>query len=80
VASLRLMIGRGMSPDLASSSGYTALMCAAEANQLESARFLLESGANPDAQATHNRNANRMAQSKRNKAMGELLQTYSRPQ
>ena len=80
VASLRLMIGRGMSPDLASSSGYTALMCAAEANQLESARFLLESGANPDAQATHNRNAKRMAQSKRNEAMGELLQTYSRPQ
>jgi hypothetical protein len=80
VASLRLMIDRGVSPELASSSGYTALMCAAEANQLEAARFLLESGANPDAQATHNRNAKRIAQSKRNKAMGDLLQTYSRPQ
>ena len=41
------MIGRGVSLDLAASSGYTALMCAAEANQLESARFLLDSGREP---------------------------------
>jgi hypothetical protein len=57
IASLRVFLDAGMSPNLAESSGVTPLMGAAKGNQYEAARMLINAGADVNARASHNRTA-----------------------
>lgn len=73
VTSLRVLLDVGISPNLASSSGVTPLMGAAEGNQPEAARMLINAGAEVNARATHNRTALRFAKTGRFTMLVELL-------
>jgi ankyrin repeat protein len=48
-AAVRLLLAKGAQPDIPNDFGKTPLMYAAQYNQLESARLLLDAGANPNA-------------------------------
>ena len=52
-AAVRLLLAKGAQPDIPNDFGKTPLMYAAQYNQLESARLLLEAGANPNAVTVH---------------------------
>lgn len=73
VASLRVFLDAGMSPNLAESSGVTPLMGAAKGNQYEAARMLINAGADVNARASHNRTALGMAKAGNFTKLVELL-------
>jgi hypothetical protein len=52
-AAVRLLLAKGAHPDIPNDFGKTPLMYAAQYNQLESARLLLDAGANPNAVTVH---------------------------
>jgi len=74
IASLRVFLDAGMSPNLAESSGVTPLMGAAKGNQYEAARMLINAGADVNARASHNRTALGMAKAGRFTKLVELLE------
>jgi hypothetical protein len=57
IASLRVFLDAGVSPNLAESSGVTPLMGAVKGNQYEAARMLINAGADVNARASHDRTA-----------------------
>ena len=74
VASLRVFLDAGISPNLAESSGLTPLMGAAKGNQVEAARMLIRAGADVNARATQNRTALGIAKAGRFTTLTELLE------
>ena len=74
IASLRVFLDAGMSPNLAESSGVTPLMGAAKGNQYEAARMLINAGADVNARASHNRTALGIAKGGRSTKLVELLE------
>jgi hypothetical protein len=74
IASLRVFLDAGISPNLAENSGVTPLMGAAKGNQYEAARMLINAGADVNARATHNRTALGIAKAGRFAKLVELLE------
>lgn len=74
IASLRVFLDAGMSPNVAESSGVTPLMGAVKGNQYEAARMLIKAGADVNARASHNRTALGMAKAGRFTKLVELLE------
>ncbi len=72
-ASLQVFLDAGIDVDSAPSSGTTALMCAAQGNQLHTAALLIKAGADVNARASHNRSALRYAISGRFAEMTKIL-------
>lgn len=74
IASLRVFLDAGISPNLAESSGVTPLMGAAKGNQYEAGRMLIDAGADVNARASHNRTALGIAKAGRFTKLVELLE------
>ncbi len=71
--SLRVFLDAGVSPNIAESSGFSPLMCAARNNQLEAARMLINAGADVNARASHNRTALGLSKAGRYDALVQVL-------
>ncbi|MBP7263964.1 MAG: ankyrin repeat domain-containing protein [Spirochaetia bacterium] len=75
-ALLRILLGRGANPDLASKDGQTALILAVGRNDLVSAKLLLEHGANADLTDKLGLSARKYASLFHNPDMAALFADY----
>jgi ankyrin repeat protein len=76
---LRKLVASGVPPDLASESGYTALMGAARNGRIEAARTLIELGANVNAREQSGKTALSEAQEHGHDGVVALLEEMGAP-